>query len=65
MFRYVDKDGVLHFTNVPTLPNQVKTPTLPPYAGNLVTKMHSPTPRPFIPFRSPVSFCNLINPKPL
>jgi len=25
MFRYVDKDGVLHFTNVPTLPNQVKT----------------------------------------
>src|SRR5512136_1529745 len=61
MFRYVDKDGVLHFTNVPTLPNQVKTPTLPPYAGNLVNKMQAPTPRPFYPFHSLVPSCNPLN----
>lgn len=61
MFRYVDKDGVLHFTNVPTLPNQVKTPTMPPYAANLVNKMQSSSPRPFYPFRSLVPSCNLVN----
>ena len=61
MFRYVDKDGVLHFTNVPTLPNQVKTPTLPPYAANLVSSMHSTSPRPFYPLRSVISSCNLVN----
>jgi hypothetical protein len=58
MFRYVDKDGVLHFTNVPTLPNQVKTPTLPPYAANLVNNVRSTTPRAFYPFRSLVPSCN-------
>ena len=61
MFRYVDKDGVLHFTNVPTLPNQVKTPTLPPYAADLVNNMHSSTPRPFYPFRSLAPSCNPLN----
>lgn len=61
VFRYVDKDGVLHFTNVPTLPNQVKTPTMPPYAANLVNKMRSPSPRPFYPYRSLVPACNLVN----
>jgi soluble lytic murein transglycosylase len=59
VFRYVDKDGVLHFTNVPTLPNQVKTPTLPPYAANLVNNMRSP--RPFYPVRSQTPSCNLLN----
>lgn len=61
VFRYVDKDGVLHFTNVPTLPNQVKTPTMPPYAANLVNKMRSSSPRPFYPYRSLVPACNLVN----
>jgi hypothetical protein len=60
MFRYVDKDGVLHFTNVPTLPNQVKTPTLPPYAANLVNSRQSPG-RPFYPFRSLIPSCNPFN----
>jgi hypothetical protein len=58
MFRYVDKDGVLHFTNVPTLPNQVKTPTLPPYAANLVNKMQSPTSRPLYSLRTFIPSCN-------
>jgi hypothetical protein len=60
MFRYVDKDGVLHFTNVPTLPNQVKTPTLPPYAANLVNSRQSSV-RPFYPFRSLIPSCNPFN----
>lgn len=59
VFRYVDKDGVLHFTNVPTLPNQVKTPTMPPYAANLVNAMRSP--RPFYPLRSLNPSCNPLN----
>lgn len=61
VFRYVDKDGVLHFTNVPTLPNQVKTPTMPPHAANLLNKLSSSSPRPFYPFRSLVPSCNLMN----
>jgi soluble lytic murein transglycosylase-like protein len=61
VFRYVDKDGVLHFTNVPTLPSQVKTPTMPPYAANLVNNMHSTPSRPFYPLRSLVPSCNLLN----
>ena len=61
VYRYVDKDGVLHFTNVPTMPNHVKTPTLPPYAANFVNNMRSPAPRPFYPFRSLVSSCSLLN----
>ena len=61
MFRYVDKDGVIHFTNVPTLPNQVKTPTLPPYAANLVNRTLSPAPRPVYPFRSLAPSCNPLN----
>lgn len=60
MFRYVDKDGVLHFTNVPTLPNQVKTPTLPPYAANLINNRNLPG-RPFYPFRSLAPSCNPFN----
>jgi hypothetical protein len=60
MFRYVDRDGVLHFTNVPTLPNQVKTPTLPPYVSGLVNSRLSPS-RPFYPFRSLITSCNPFN----
>ena len=59
VFRYVDKDGVLHFTNVPTLPNQVKPATLPPYAANLVSSWRSP--RPFYPLRSSAASCNVLN----
>jgi soluble lytic murein transglycosylase len=29
IYRYVDKDGVIHFTNVPTEPNYRKVPSLP------------------------------------
>jgi len=29
IFKYVDKDGVIHFTNVPTQPNYRKLPPLP------------------------------------
>ena len=29
IYRYVDKDGVIHFTNVPTEPNYRKIPSLP------------------------------------
>jgi hypothetical protein len=62
LFKYVDKDGVLHFTNVPTLPNQVKTPTLPPYAASLVNSMlRSTTPRPLYPTRSLIPSCNPLN----
>jgi hypothetical protein len=61
MFRYVDKDGVLHFTNVPTLPNQVKTPTLPPYAANLVNNSRLAAPRPYYPLRSFLPLCNPLN----
>jgi soluble lytic murein transglycosylase len=61
MFRYVDKDGVLHFTNVPTLPNQVKTPTLPPYTANLVNRMPSPAPRPLYTIRNLIPSCNPLN----
>jgi soluble lytic murein transglycosylase-like protein len=61
MFRYVDKDGVLHFTNVPTLPNQVKTPTLPPYAANLINKMRSPTPGTLYMRPSAIPSCNPLN----
>ena len=61
VFRYVDKDGVLHFTNVPTLPHQVKTPTLPPHAANLVNNVRSPSPLPFYPFRSLAPSCTLLN----
>jgi soluble lytic murein transglycosylase-like protein len=60
MFRYVDKDGVLHFTNVPTLPNQVKTLTMPPYAANLMNQTHTVTTRPFY-IRSVAPSCNPFN----
>jgi hypothetical protein len=63
VFRYVDKDGVLHFTNVPTLPNHVKTPTMPPYTANLVNQVkstRSAAPRPFY-IRPSVSSCSLFN----
>jgi hypothetical protein len=64
MFRYVDKDGVLHFTNVPTLPNQVKTPTMPPYTANLVNHV-SPTrtvaPKPFYIRSFAATTCNSLN----
>ena len=62
MFRYVDKDGVLHFTNVPTLPNHVKTPTMPPYAANLVNRTRSATSsRPFYQIRSLAPSCSPFN----
>jgi soluble lytic murein transglycosylase-like protein len=60
MFRYVDKEGVLHFTNVPTLPNHVKTPTMPPYAANLVNQTRTDAPRPFY-VRSLAPSCNPLN----
>jgi len=60
MFRYVDKDGVLHFTNVPTLPNHVKTPTMPPYAANLVNHTQTVAPRPFY-IRSLAPSCSPFN----
>jgi len=63
VFRYVDKDGVLHFTNVPTLPNHIKTTTMPPYAANLVNQdkgTRSAVQRPFY-VRSSPSSCNLFN----
>jgi soluble lytic murein transglycosylase len=63
VFRYVDKDGVLHFTNVPTLPNHIKTPTLPPYTANLVNQAkntRSAAPSPFY-VRSSAASCSLFN----
>ena len=62
MYRYVDKDGVLHFTNVPTMPNHVKTPTLPPYAASLMSNnAYSITSRSFYPYRSFVRSCSIMN----
>jgi soluble lytic murein transglycosylase-like protein len=63
VFRYVDKDGVLHFTNVPTLPNQVKTPTMPPYASNLIDKMRAPSAGTLYMRPSSMASCNPLNQK--
>lgn len=34
IYKYVDKDGVMHFTNVPVNPNYRKLPSLPVYASS-------------------------------
>lgn len=61
IYRYYDKNGVLHFTNVPTMPTQVKTPTLPPYVAGIFAANRSLSARPLTLLKPASPSCNLAN----